>query len=112
MNFPRPEPRFADILSTSVLRQDLTASEDDQFRRALAAQSAVHMAEGALTVLGPVPIGEARQVLADLGRAVGMDIATVAEHLLNVVQGLDAPAVVTDELHRVLTPYRQDEPPL
>ncbi|MBK3642662.1 MULTISPECIES: hypothetical protein [unclassified Streptomyces] len=106
MHSPGPEPRILSLLSTTALRQGPAPSEDHQFRRALAAQSAVHMAEGALTVLGPVPLGEARQVLADLGRAVGMDVATVAEHLLNVVQGLDAPAAVTDELHRVLAPYR------
>ncbi|TQJ92123.1 hypothetical protein [Streptomyces sp. SLBN-31] len=106
MHSPRPESRVLSLLSTTVLRQGPAPSEDDQFRRALAAQSAVHMAEGALAVLGPVPLGEARQVLADLGRAVGMDVATVAEHLLNVVQGLDAPAAVTDELDRVLAPYR------
>ena len=102
MHVPRLESR--------VLSVHPAPSEDAQLRRALAAQSTVHMAEGALAVLGPVPLAAARQVLVDLGRAVGTDIATVSEHLLNVVQGLDAPVAVTDGLHRVLAPYRQDEP--
>ncbi|MFJ9721958.1 hypothetical protein ACIRP3_04330 [Streptomyces sp. NPDC101209] len=102
MHVPRGESR--------VLSPHPAPSEDAQLRRALAAQSAVHMAEGALTVLGPVPLAEARQLLVELGRAVGMDVATVAEHLLNVVQGRDAPVAVTDGLHRVLAPYRRDEP--
>ncbi|ALV31501.1 hypothetical protein [Streptomyces sp. CdTB01] len=97
-------------LESRVLRLHPAPSEDAQLRRALAAQSAVHMAEGALAVLGPVPLAEARQVLVDLGSAVGMDVATVAEHLLNVVQGRGAPVAVTDGLDRALAPYRRNEP--
>ncbi|MFJ9908925.1 hypothetical protein ACIRVK_39850 [Streptomyces sp. NPDC101152] len=47
-----------------------------------------------------------RRVLADLARALGLDVHTVAEHVLNLAQARPVPHTVTDELQRVLARYR------
>ncbi|MFC9284169.1 hypothetical protein [Streptomyces collinus] len=89
---------------------DLERSEHARLRRVLAARATINMAEGALAVLGHLPIGEAGLVLADVARRLRIDVHLVAEHVLNLVQGIAVPDAVYGELHRVLDEYRSQPP--
>ncbi|MFF8932232.1 antitermination regulator [Streptomyces longwoodensis] len=111
MHSSRPQARFvklsaaADRVSTT-----LEQAERSGLRRVLTSQAMIHMAEGALIVLGPMPTEDARRALADTARALNAHVHVVAEHVLNLVQGAAVPDSVFDELHRVLTRYRRDVP--
>ncbi|MBO4258866.1 hypothetical protein [Streptomyces griseorubiginosus] len=86
--------------------RELEQSELAGLRRALAARSTLHMAEGALAVLGPLPIEDAGEVLADVALRLGVDALVVAHHVLDVVQGVGVPRSVADALRHVLAGRR------
>ncbi|MER6470896.1 hypothetical protein [Streptomyces collinus] len=109
MRSSTPEPRFVKLSSaTGPVTDELQRSQHARLRRALAARATINMAEGALAVLGHLPIGEAGLVLADVARRLHVDAHLVAEHVLNLVQGIAVPDAVYGELHRVLDKFRPD----
>ncbi|MFF8479294.1 ANTAR domain-containing protein [Streptomyces sp. NPDC015414] len=91
MHPSRPEARFvrlsaaADPVSTALER-----SEHARLRRTLTARATIHMAEGALAALGPLPIEDATRALVDVARALNLNVHVVAE-----------------QVHRVLVQYRR-----
>ncbi|MFF4364292.1 hypothetical protein [Streptomyces sp. NPDC001604] len=103
---PSPRPSRSVHLLAAAAATELPQAEHVQLRCALAAQSTIHMAEGALAVLGSVPFEDARRVLARLARTLGLDVYTVAEHVLTLAQAGPVPQTVIDEMHRVLARYR------
>lgn len=105
MQSPTPRSRFTEV-STAIVHPELTEAEHTQLSRVLAARSTIHMAEGALMVLGPMRLDDAGRGLVDLSRALTMHLHVVAEHILNLVQGMPVPDHVSDALHEVLTQYR------
>ncbi|MEU4038758.1 hypothetical protein [Streptomyces collinus] len=109
MRSSTPEPRFVKLSSpTGPVPDELERSEHARLRRTLAARGTVNMAEGALAVLGPLPIEDACLVLADVARRLHVDAHLVAEHVLNLVQGFAVPDAVYRELHQVLHEFRSD----
>jgi hypothetical protein len=105
MQSPTPQSRFRE-LSTATVHPELTDAEHTRLSRLLAARSTIHMAEGALMVLGPMALDDAGQGLIDLSLTLTMHRHIVAEHVLDLVQGKPVPHHVSDALHDVLTQYR------
>ncbi|WP_333777300.1 ANTAR domain-containing protein [Streptomyces sp. IBSBF 3136] len=91
--------------ATDPVGHELERSEHARLRRTLAARATINMAEGALAVLGSLPIEDACLVLTDVARRLRVDAHLVAEHVLNMVQGVAVPGTVYDELHHVLDAY-------
>lgn len=107
MRSSRPHPRFVELQPQDpAAGGGLEQLELARLRRALAARSTIHMAEGALAVLGPLPIEDAGEVLADVALRLGVDALVVAHHVLNLVQGVGVPQSVTDALRHVLARRR------
>ncbi|SEB99704.1 ANTAR domain-containing protein [Streptomyces sp. 2231.1] len=106
MRLDRPEHDTGEPLSTAPHPHgDDSArlrAEVDHLRREVTARSMISMAEGALAVLGQLPIEKAAAVLRDLSAALGLNLHEVAEHVLGLVQGTRTPALVVDELQRAL----------
>ena len=107
MRSSRPHPRFVELRPhDQAACTGLEQSELAGLRRALAARSTLNMAEGALAVLGPLPIEDAGEVLADVALRLGVDVLVVAHHVLNMVQGVGVPRSVADALRHVLARRR------
>lgn len=80
----------------------LLRAELEQLRHEVAVRSRICMAEGAVAVLGHLPVERAAAVLRDVAHTLGLDLHRVAEHVLALVQGTGTPTVVVDELQRAL----------
>ncbi|ALV31454.1 hypothetical protein [Streptomyces sp. CdTB01] len=105
MQSPAPRSRFTE-LSTATVHPGLAEAEHSRLSHVLAARSTLRMAEGALMVLGPMPLDDAARCLVGLSRMLTMHAHVVAEHVLDLVQGKPVPAHVGDALQAVLSQYR------
>jgi hypothetical protein len=69
-------------------------------------QSIINMAAGALMVMGPVSLEQARQVLGDIACRLNLDTLSAAEHVLSLAEGGSAPDGVVHALQLALERYR------
>ncbi|MGY4997464.1 ANTAR domain-containing protein [Streptomyces sp. 900105245] len=80
----------------------LLRAEVEHLRHEVTVRSRICMAEGAVAVLGHLPVEQAAAVLRDVAHTLGLDLHRVAEHVLTLVQGTGTPTAVVDELRRAL----------
>lgn len=90
-----------------VTEHDRMHEEIQQLRRAVASHAVVDQAIGAVVVLGRTAPEEAWRVLRDVSQHTNTKLRTVAEHILEYVQGGALPESERIELGKAIARHRR-----
>ncbi|MEU3528144.1 ANTAR domain-containing protein [Streptomyces sp. NPDC038707] len=97
------------LLSTTDLaaEYDRLLEENRQLQRAVTSHAVIDQAMGAVVALGQIAPEEAWRALRDVSQRTNVKLRTVAEHVLDYVQGGALPEPERRELAKAIVRYRR-----
>ncbi|MFC9926185.1 ANTAR domain-containing protein [Streptomyces sp. NPDC127190] len=101
--------RPLDLLSATDLaaEYDRLLAENEQLQQAVTSHAVIDQAIGAVVVLGRIAPEEAWRALRDVSQRTNTKLRTVAEHILDYVQGGPLPEPERIELAKAVARYRR-----
>ncbi|MFI6356204.1 ANTAR domain-containing protein [Streptomyces sp. NPDC050743] len=97
------------LLSSTELaaEYDRLVTENEQLQRAVSSHAVIDQAIGAVVVVGRIAPEEAWRALRDVSQRTNTKLRTVAEHILDYVQGGTLPEPERVELGKAILRYRR-----